>query len=112
MTITFTGLLIWIIIAILVGLIGELIARRRAPDGIIGAAVLGFIAILLIVGVFHFSIAGEPTLDGVPLISSVLAAAILVIIWSGFAYRGYRRGYERYYRRGTYARRPRRRRLF
>ncbi len=110
MTITLGALVIWIIIAIVVGFIGELIARRRAPDGIIGAAVVGFIAIFLIVGVFHFSIAGEPTIDRVPLISSILAAAILVVIWSAFAYRRmYRPSYERYRRRGSYVRRPRRR---
>jgi uncharacterized membrane protein YeaQ/YmgE (transglycosylase-associated protein family) len=112
MTITLTSLLIWLIIALLVGVVGELIARRRAPDGIIGAVVLGFLAIFLVVGVFHFSFPGEPTLEGVPLISSIIAAALLVIIWSGFAYhRVYRYGYERYYRRRGY--RPRRRwRLF
>lgn len=110
MTITLTTLVVWLIIAIVVGFIGELIARRRAPDGIIGAAVVGFIAIFLLVGVFHFSIAGEPTVAGVPLISSILVAAILVVIWSGFAYRRvYRPSYERYYRRGSYVRRPRRR---
>ena len=111
MTITFTSLLIWILIALLVGVLGELIARRRAPDGVIGAVMLGFLAIFLVVGVFHFSITGEPTLEGVPLISSVIAAAILVAIWSGFAYhRVYRRyGYDRYYRRGSYERHPRRR---
>ena len=102
MTITLTGLIVWIIIALIVGFLGELIARRRAPDGIIGAAILGFLAIFLIVGVFHFSIVGEPTLDGVPLLSSVLAAAILVAIWSGFAYRRYS-----YYRRGHYVNRRR-----
>ncbi len=113
MTITFTDLLIWLIIAAVIGFLGEVIARRRAPDGIIGAIVLGFLAILLIVGVFHFHIAGEPTIEGVPLISSIIAAVILVLIWSGFAYhRVYRRSYERYYRRGTYARRPRTRRRF
>ena len=104
------SLLIWLIIALLVGVVGELIARRRAPDGIIGATILGFLAIFLVVGVFHFSFAGEPTLNGVPLISSIIAAAILVFIWSGFAYhRVYRYGYERYYRRGGYPRRSRRR---
>jgi len=102
MTITLTGLIVWIIIALIVGFLGELIAHRRAPDGIIGAAILGFLAIFLIVGVFHFSIVGEPTLDGVPLISSVIAAAILVAIWSGFAYRRYH-----YYRRGHYVSRRR-----
>ncbi len=109
MTITFTTLVIWLIISALVGILGEVLARRRAPDGIIGAIVLGFIAILLIVGVFHFSIAGEPRVEGVPLISSVLVAAILVVLWSGFAYRRVAPYASRYYRRGTYARRPRRR---
>jgi len=92
MTITFTELIVWIIISLIVGFLGELVARRRAPDGIIGAAILGFLAIFIVVGLLHFSIVGEPTIDGVPLISSVIAAAILVAIWSGFAYR-------RYYRR-------------
>jgi uncharacterized membrane protein YeaQ/YmgE (transglycosylase-associated protein family) len=103
MTITFSDLLVWIIISLIVGFLGELIAHRRAPDGIIGAAVLGFIAIFIIVGLLHFSIAGEPTIDGVPLISSVIAAAILVAIWSGFAYRRV----SPYYRRGHYVSRRR-----
>ena len=111
MAITLTQLLIWILIAALVGIVGELLARRRAPDGLLGAIILGFLAIFLVVGLFHFHIAGEPSLAGVPLISSILAAAILVAIWSGFAYHRVRPYYSRYsYRRGTYARRPRRRR--
>lgn len=91
MEVTFVQLLVWVIIAALIGFIGEVIAGRRAPQGILGAIVLGFISILLIVGVFHFHIVGEPYLEGVPLISTILAAAILVILWSSFAYRGYRR---------------------
>ncbi len=114
MTISLLDLIIWLIIAAIVGFIGELIARRRAPDGIVGAIIVGFIAIFLIVGVFHFHIQGEPTINNVPIISSIIAAAILVFIWSAFAYRHYhRRASPYYYRRGTYARRPRRRfRLF
>ena len=114
MVISFTALVIWLLVAALVGIVGELIARRRAPDGLLGAIILGFIAIFLIVGVFHVHIVGEPFLYGVPLISSIIAAAILVAIWSGFAYRHYHRyASPYYYRRGTYARRPRRRfRLF
>jgi|SRR5579859_3814581 uncharacterized membrane protein YeaQ/YmgE (transglycosylase-associated protein family) len=114
MTITLTTLLIWLLIAAIVGVIGELIAQRRAPGGIIGAIVLGFIAIFLLVGVLHLHIPGEPFWYGVPLISSIIVAAILVAIWSGFAYHRVRPYASRYYyRRGTYARRPRRRfRLF
>lgn len=111
---TLGGLIVWLIISLIIGLLAELIARRRAPDGIIGATVLGFLAIIIVVGVLHFSIAGEPTVEGVPLLSSIIVAAILAIIWSGFGYRRVYHPYrERYYRRGTYARRPRRRfRLF
>ncbi len=109
-----TTLLIWLLIAAIVGVIGELIAQRRAPSGIIGAIVVGFLAIFLLVGVLHLHIPGEPFWYGVPLISSILVAAILVAIWSGFAYHRVRPYASRYYyRRGTYARRPRRRfRLF
>jgi uncharacterized membrane protein YeaQ/YmgE (transglycosylase-associated protein family) len=112
MSISFTQVLIWILIAAVVGVVGELLARRRAPDGIVGAIIVGLIAIFLIVGVFHFQITGEPKLENVPLISSIIVAAILVAIWSGFAYRRIQPHYARYYRRGSYTRRPRRRRLF
>src|SRR5437660_12910140 len=106
MNITFTQLFIWILIAALVGVVGELLARRRAPDGIIGAILVGLLAIFLIVGVFHFHITGEPSLDGVPLLSSIIVAVLPVAIWSGFAYRRVQPYASRYYRRGNYVRRP------
>lgn len=113
MVITFTALIVWILIAILVGFLGELIAGRRGPGGIIGAALIGFLAILLIVGVFHFAIAGEPRIEGVPLISSILVAAIISFLWSAFAYRRVAPYASRYYyRRGSYVHRPRRRLFF
>jgi uncharacterized membrane protein YeaQ/YmgE (transglycosylase-associated protein family) len=112
MTISLTHVLIWILIAAVVGVVGELLARRRAPDGIVGAIIVGLLAIFLMVGIFHFQITGEPLLDGVPLISSIIVAAILVAVWSGFAYRRVQPYYTRYYRRGGTVRRPRRRRWF
>ena len=88
MTITFTQLIVWVIIAAIVGFLGELISGRRAPAGILGAIMVGLFAIFLIVGFFHFSIEGEPTLEKVPIISTIIAAVILVVIWSSLAYRG------------------------
>lgn len=106
---TLSELIVMIIIAALVGVVGEVLARRRTPFGFVGAAILGFIAIFLVTFVLHWHIVGEPFLNGVPLITSIIAAAILVAVWSAFAYR-HAYGYtSRYYRRGTYARRPRRR---
>jgi uncharacterized membrane protein YeaQ/YmgE (transglycosylase-associated protein family) len=110
MDITPGDILIWLIIAAIVGIIGELLARRRTPFGIVGAIILGFIAIFLVVGVLHWHIIGETYLNGVPLITSILAAAVIIAIWSAFAYHHAYGYYSRYYdRRDEYGRRPRRR---
>ena len=58
MVITLGDLIVWLIIAALVGIIGELIARRRTSFGIVAAIILGFIAIFLVVGVLHWHISG------------------------------------------------------
>lgn len=87
MEITFVQLIVWIVIAAIIGFVGEFIAGRRAPAGILGAIMIGLFAIFLIVGFFHFHITGEPTLEGVPIISTIIAAVILVVIWSSISYR-------------------------
>lgn len=109
MAFSFTQVLIWVVIAAIIGVVGELLARRRTRGGIIGAILVGLLAIFLVVGVFHFQIAGEPLLDGVPLISSILAAVLLVALWSAFAYRRVQHSYATYRRGGYERRRPRRR---
>lgn len=110
MVITISSLIVWLLIAAIVGLLGELFARRRTPFGIVGAIILGFIAIFLVVGVLGIHFAGEPRLNGVPIITSIIVAAIIVALWSAFAYRHAYGYYSRhYYRRGGYVRRPRRR---
>ena len=109
MLITLGDLIVWLIIAALVGFVGELVARRRTPFGIVGAIMVGFIAIFLVVGVLRWHIIGEPYLNGVPVITSILAAAVVVLLWSAFAYRHAYGYYSRNYRRGGYAGRSRRR---
>ncbi len=87
MVITLGDVIVWLIIAALVGFVGELLARRRTPFGIVGAIMVGFIAIFLVVGVLHWHIIGEPYLNGVAVITSILAAAVVVLLWNAFAYR-------------------------
>jgi uncharacterized membrane protein YeaQ/YmgE (transglycosylase-associated protein family) len=108
MGITLLQLVVWLIIAAIVGVIGEALVHRRTPGGIVGAILLGWLAIFLVVGVFHFSIGGEPFWEGVPLISSILAAAIIVLLWSFIAYRRVAPYYARYRSRSY----PRRRRFW
>ncbi len=93
MALSLTTLIVWIIIAALVGIIGELIAGRRAPDGLLGAIIVGFLAIFIVVGILGLYIPGEPRLNGIPLISSIIIAALLVFIWSRFAYHHFHRRY-------------------
>lgn len=85
MAVTATQLLVWIIIAAIIGFLGELIAGRRAPAGILGSIMIGLFAIFLIVGYFKFHIVGEPTIEGVPLVSTIIAAIMLVIVWSSIS---------------------------
>lgn len=87
MTVTLTQFIIWLIIAALIGIIAEFVAGRRAPAGIFGAIMVGLFAIFLIVGFFRFHIAGEPSINGVPIISTIIAAIVLVIIWSSLSSR-------------------------
>ena len=87
MVITLGDVIVWLIIAALVGYVGEVLARRRTPFGIVGAIMVGFIAIFLVVGVLHWHIIGEPYLNGVAVITSILAAAVGVLLWNAFAYR-------------------------
>jgi uncharacterized membrane protein YeaQ/YmgE (transglycosylase-associated protein family) len=90
MTLTATQFIIWLVIAAIVGFLGELIAGRRAPEGILGSIMVGLFAIFLIVGFFHFSIKGEPMIQGVPVISTLIASAMIVALWSSFSSRSYR----------------------
>jgi len=87
MAITAVQFIIWLVIAAIVGFVGELIAGRRAPAGILGSIMVGLFAIFLIVGFFHFHIVGEPTLEGVPLISTIIASVMIVVLWSSVSYR-------------------------
>ncbi len=90
MTVTVVQFIVWLIIAAIVGFLGELIAGRRSPDGILGSIMVGLFAIFLIVGFFHFSIQGEPTIQGVPIISTLIAAAMIVALWSSVSSLAYR----------------------
>jgi predicted histidine transporter YuiF (NhaC family) len=83
MEITFMQVLTWIILA---GIVGNLLTRLHASENLIGAIIGGFLAIFLIVRIFSFHITHEPLPGGVPLMSAIIAVALLVVVWSGFAY--------------------------
>ncbi len=85
-TITFTlpplqELVVLLLIGLVVGLVAEAIVGARAPLGFVGAVLLGMLGAWIAGHVLHFSISPDYTVNGVPLIRSLIGAVILALIW-------------------------------
>jgi uncharacterized membrane protein YeaQ/YmgE (transglycosylase-associated protein family) len=94
---TLTHLLVLLIVGALAGLIGERLVSRGMPGGLIGAIVAGLVGAWLMVDVLHVVLAPELSLGGIPIISAILGAAIVVLVLSLVAGGSvFRRGVRRY----------------
>ncbi len=85
-TITFTlpplqELLVLLLIGLVVGLVAEMIVGARAPLGFVGAVLLGMLGAWIAGHVLHFSVSPDYTVNGIPLIRSLIGAVILALIW-------------------------------
>jgi len=79
---TLTHLLVLLIVGALAGLIGERLVGRGMPGGLIGAIVAGLVGAWFMVDVLHVVLAPELSLGGIPIISAILGAAIVVLVLS------------------------------
>jgi uncharacterized membrane protein YeaQ/YmgE (transglycosylase-associated protein family) len=93
---TLTHLLVLLIVGALAGLIGERLVSRGMPGGLIGAIVAGLVGAWLMVDVLHIVIAPELSLGGIPVLSAILGAAIVVLLFSLVAGGGFARGWSRH----------------
>ena len=90
-------LIVLLIVGALAGLIGERLVGRGMPLGLAGAIVAGLVGAWLMVDVLRLVIAPELSLAGIPLLSAIIGAAIVVFLLSlvagsgRFGYRGFRR---------------------
>ena len=86
--------ILYLIIALVVGLFAEFIVRYRLPFGFIGAIIAASTGIWLMTQVIVISGVGDFFLYGVPIFRAVIGAVILVLIWRlitfGIARRRYR----------------------
>ena len=73
--------IIYVIIAIVVGLIAEYIVGWRLPFGIIGAFIAAFVGIWLMTQVIQIDGLPDLVVYGVPLVRALIGAIILVAIW-------------------------------
>jgi uncharacterized membrane protein YeaQ/YmgE (transglycosylase-associated protein family) len=93
---TIEHLLVLLLVGALAGLIGERLVGRGMPFGVVGAIVAGLVGAWLMVDVLHAVIAPELALGGIPIISAILGAAIIVLLLSLVAGRlGTTRGFGR-----------------
>jgi uncharacterized membrane protein YeaQ/YmgE (transglycosylase-associated protein family) len=93
---TLTHLLVLLIVGAIAGLIGERLVSRGMPGGLIGAVVAGLVGAWLMVDVLHIVLAPELSFGGVPVLSAILGAAIVVLLFSLVAGGGLARGLGRH----------------
>ena len=79
---TLLHLIVLIVVAAVCGLIAERVMGRSLPFGWIGATVAGFVGAWLMVDVFHLLILPTLTIEGLPIVSAILGAIIVVVLFS------------------------------
>ena len=90
------GFIIYLIIALVVGLIAEAIVGWRVPFGFVGAIIAAIIGIWLLTQVIQITGIGDIYIQGVPIIRALIGAIILVALWHLITY-GLSRGRRRRY---------------
>jgi uncharacterized membrane protein YeaQ/YmgE (transglycosylase-associated protein family) len=83
------NLLLYLLIAAIVGLVAEAIVGWRVPFGIIGAIVFALVGMWVMTNIIIIKGMGDYVLFGVPLIRTLIGSVIMVMIWhvvtGGFA---------------------------
>jgi len=79
---TLLHLIVLIVVAAVCGLIAERVMGRSLPFGWIGATVAGFVGAWLMVDVFHLVILPTLTIEGLPIVSAILGAIVVVVLFS------------------------------
>jgi uncharacterized membrane protein YeaQ/YmgE (transglycosylase-associated protein family) len=97
-TVITLGLIVYLIVAAIVGLIAEFIVGWRLPFGIFGAIIAALIGMWIVNNLIVIRISGDPVIDGVPIIRTLIGAVIFVALWHLLTYRSwYHRRRRRYY---------------
>ncbi len=97
-----TNLIIYLVVAAIVGVVAEFLVGWRLPFGIIGAIIAALVGIwlmtqvIIISGIPDFIINTSPPIY---LVRALIGAVILVFLWHLLTYPLYRSRRRRYYRR-------------
>jgi uncharacterized membrane protein YeaQ/YmgE (transglycosylase-associated protein family) len=92
------NIIIYLLVAAIVGLVAEAIVGWRLPFGFIGAIIAALVGIWLMTQVVIITGIGDINVYGVPIIRALIGAIILVALWHLITYGIWRRR-SRSYRR-------------
>lgn len=93
-----SNLLVYLLIAAIVGVVAEFIVGWRLPFGLIGAIIAGVIGIWLMTQVIVITGLPNWSVDNVLLVPALIGALILVALWHALTFRSWSRR-RTYYRR-------------
>lgn len=85
---TLLHLVVLLLVALACGLIAERLIHSSLPFGWIGAVVAAFVGAWLMVDVLHLVILPQFSIEGLPIISAIVGAIIVVFAFSLVASRG------------------------
>ena len=95
-------LIIYLVVAMVIGFIAEFIVGWRLPFGFVGAIIAAIIGIWLMTSVLVISNVGDVYVDNIPLLRALIGAVVLVALWHLFTYRTWRHRRRYSYRRRYY----------
>jgi uncharacterized membrane protein YeaQ/YmgE (transglycosylase-associated protein family) len=98
------NVIVYLIVAAVVGLVAEAIVGWRLPFGFIGAIIVALIGIWLMTRVIIIDGLPDINVEGVPLLRALIGAMLLVALWHAFTYPSWRRRRRYSYRRSSYRR--------
>lgn len=100
-----SNIIIYLIIAAIVGLVAEAIVGWRLPFGFIGAIIIALIGIWLMTQVIIIDGLGDINVGGVPIVRALIGAILLVALWHALTYSSWRKRRRYSYRRRSSYRR-------
>ncbi len=74
--------LLVLLVGVVVGLVAQRLTNRALPHGWIGAIIAGLVGAWLMVDVLRLVIAPEFSIEGIPLISALIGAVIVLLVFS------------------------------
>jgi|SwirhisoilCB1_FD_contig_31_6805119_length_335_multi_5_in_0_out_0_1 uncharacterized membrane protein YeaQ/YmgE (transglycosylase-associated protein family) len=78
---TVAQLIVYLLVAAIVGLIAERLVGA-GPWGLVGNIVVGLLGIWVMLNVVHWQLPGDLTIEGVPILTSILGAIIVDLLLS------------------------------